>query len=244
MSDLFDGNPTQQAAQAPQEPAPAPQPAAPTAEPSPIADPFAHQLASIVAEDGRQKYADVSTALASIPHAQTKIRELSEQLSQAQEEITKRKGMEDMLAQLQASQAPVAETPSVQGLDEQAISQLIQSQLTQSEAAKIAEQNRLKVKDALVSAFGDKAQEVFAARAEELGIPADTLAEQAKSHPDFVLAQFAGTKVSNAQPVKSSVQPTAITPQPAAFKPVMRGATMKSVVDAYKQIEQRVINNN
>ena len=67
---------------------------------TPKTEDYANQLGLIVAEDGRQKYADVATALQSIPHAQAEIGRLKQELEDAQTLVKEAKGIDDVLAQL------------------------------------------------------------------------------------------------------------------------------------------------
>jgi hypothetical protein len=235
MSELFGGNPDQ--ANINSEQAPAPQESAPPqAQPAPV-DSYAHQLASITAEDGRQKYADVSTALASIPHAQQHIKQLTEELNEAKEQLDKTRGVDEVLQQLQTSQDTNTETPPVAGLDENAIAALVDQRLTAQQQQVIAQQNAAKVRGALTEVYGDKAEEVFKNRAAELGLSVEYLESQALAHPDFVLKQFDMKQVSAAQPTsQSSISTSAMQPQQEMPKPVMRGASSKDIVAAYKQM--------
>ena len=235
MSELFGGNPDQSNGNPEQAPAPQ-ETAPPQAQPAPV-DTYAHQLASITAEDGRQKYADVSTALASIPHAQQHIKQLTEELNAAKEQVAKAQGVDEVLKQLQTSQDANTETPPVAGLDENAVAALVDQRLTAQQQQAIAQQNAAKVSSALTEAYGDKAEEVFKNRAAELGVTAEYLESQALAHPDFVLSQFSMKQAPAAQPTsQSSISTSAMQPQKEMPKPVMRGASTKDIVAAYKQM--------
>lgn len=195
---------------------------------------FADQLKGIVTPDGRQKYADVSTALSSIPHAQSKIDELSAQVKRMEEELQKRAGMEEMMNSLQSSKT-APETPSASsGLDEQAVASILQSQLAQMEQAKAKEANAAKVREQLVSKYGDKAEEVFTAKAQALGVDPQYFAELALTSPQLVLSHFADAPVRNAEAVTSTVNTTGLKPSAPEYKAVMRGASTKDVVEQFK----------
>lgn len=231
MSELFNGNPEGQSPQ--NSPAPQAQ-QAPEGQAVPQSDPHADLLASITAEDGRQKYADVTTALQSIPHAQGRINELSSELSQLREELTKRKGAEDLLAQLQASQDAGADTPTAAGLDVEAVNQLIAQSLEAQKVQSLAEANKQKVLQHLTSLYGESAEAEFNKRAQALGVTTEYLTQQALTHPDFVMAQFAGKSAEKGQPLATpGLNTAAQQPAPRAVTPVMHGATHKQVVDAY-----------
>jgi TolA-binding protein len=195
---------------------------------------FADKLQGIVTPDGRQKYADIETALDSIPHAQNKIEELNSQIRQMQEELQKRSGMEEMLKQLQSSQ-PAPEQPSAsRGLDEDAVAGILQNQLAQMEQAKAMEANAAKVRDSLSDKYGEKAQEVFVNKAKELGVDPEYFGELAHTHPQLVLSHFGEAAKPSGQPVESSLNTMGIKPAPAERKSVMRGASYKDVIEQYK----------
>jgi type VI protein secretion system component VasK len=195
---------------------------------------FADKLQGIVTPDGRQKYADVETALDSIPHAQQKINELSDKLKQMEEELTKRSGMEELMKSVQSSQN-TPETPSASsGLDEQAVAEILQNQLAQMEQAKAKEANAAKVREQLEAKFGDKAEEQFAAKAKELGVEASYLAELALTSPQLVLSHFGDVPARNAEAVTGSVNTTGLKPSAPERKSVMRGASYKDVIEQFK----------
>lgn len=150
---------------------------------------FANQLAEIKAPDGRQKYADVQTALASVPHAQNKINELSEELQRVKEELAQKKGMEAVLEQLK-SQQTVTASPSVNGIDETMLASVLDRKLAEKEAVSRARANEAKVLTSLSSKFGDKAESVFNSKAEALGVSVGFLSDLARKAPDAVLEYF------------------------------------------------------
>ena len=195
---------------------------------------FADRLKSIVTPDGRQKYADVETALDRIPHAQNKIDELNQRLKQMEDELNKKAGMEEMIKHLESSKN-TPETPSASsGLDEQAVASILQSQLAQMEQAKVKEANAAKVREQLVSKYGDKAEEAFTAKAQSLGVDPQYFAELALTSPQLVLSHFADVPVRNAEAVTSTVNTTGLKPSAPDRKPVMRGASTKDVLEQFK----------
>lgn len=179
-------------------------PATPAVKPEEPVDPnslFADQLSGIVADDGRQKYADVKTALASIPHAQQHIQSLSDKIKELETDLAKRNGMEELMQSLQDKPNQQAtETPSVAGLDEATVLQLIEATRQKERANETAAANANSVKQALAAKFGDKAKEAFAQKAQELGMTVGTLTDLAKTSPKAVEAFFNGSQVRDAQP--------------------------------------------
>lgn len=209
------------------------QPAAPAEQAAPQVEPevkpeaqapdpnslFADQLAQIKTEDGRQKYADVSTALDSISHAQKHIAELTKQKQELEAELQKRKGMEEMLDRINASQGTDTEQPSVNGLDEAALAELVNSAISQREKASIAQKNELEVSNGLRKKFGDKASDMLAAKAAELGVGLDFMQSLAQHSPKAVLSYFEGTTASDPTPVTGGIN-TADLPKPSAPNPL------------------------
>jgi hypothetical protein len=215
MTDNIFGNPegvqpeaTQQAPVNPQEP----QAPAQVTDPSSL---FANQLAGIMADDGRQKYADVPTALASIPHAQDHIRALTEEAAALKEELSKRAGVDEVLQRLESNQNQ-PEQPSVNGLDATAVNAQVEQILTQREQAAVATRNQATVVNALTAKFGDNAETAFAEKAAQLGVDVGFLTEISLRSPEAALAYFevAPARVSN--PTSGGVNTTALPSTPVA----------------------------
>lgn len=150
---------------------------------------FADQLAAVKTDDGRQKYADVPTALASIPHAQDHIKQLTEQNKMLEEELAKRQGMEEVMQRLESNQQ-VVEQPSNAGLDETSAAQLVERMLAQKEQEAKALSNQQEVVSKLKEQYGDKAEEVYNKKAAELGMTPAQLNQLAVSAPKAALAYF------------------------------------------------------
>jgi len=198
---------------------PTPEQQAPQAQesnPSQQIDPntlFANQLAAITSDDGRQKYADVNTALSSIPHAQSHIKSLENQLAQMQEELNKRQGMEQVLERIQATQDTNAEPPSANSIDAAQLSELVNSQLNQREQAQAAMANEVAFSDSMREKFGDKAIDVLGAKASELGISLDFMQSLAQKSPKAALKYFEDTPQPMAQPTTPSSQTDSLVVQ-------------------------------
>lgn len=195
---------------------------------------YADQLRSIVTPDGRQKYADVETALNSIPHAQAKIEELQAQLRRYEDEATMQRGRDEVLQHLQSSK-PAPEQPSAsKGLDEKAVANILQNQLAQMEQAKARTANAAQVRDSLAGKYGDKAEEMFGSRAKELGVTPEFFAELAHTQPQLVLAYFNDTPRPSGQPVQGTINTGTVKPSAPERKPVMRGASTKDVLEQFR----------
>lgn len=180
---------------------------------------FADQLARITTEDGRQKYADVSTALDSISHAQKHIAELTKQKQELEAELQKRRGMEEILDSINASQGTEAEQPSVTGLDEAALAELVNSAISQREKEAKAKQNELAVSEALRKKFGEKASDALADKAAELGVGVDFMQSLAQHSPKAVLSYFEGSASATVSPTTPGANLTN-TPPPVEPNPL------------------------
>lgn len=202
MSDnLFTQEETNQEVETPQAPQ-APEGGEPNpAQTAPVTDPYANQLAGIVAEDGRQKYVDVHTALNSIPHAQSHIAELTRKNAELEAEVNKRAGMEQVLERIDQS-TPNTEQPSVTGLSEERALELMDARHAQRENAASATANEMAVTNGLVEKFGtrEKAFEAMQAKATELGVDMQFLQSVSQQSPAAALAYFSTASAPTGNP--------------------------------------------
>ena len=193
----------------------------PAVNPAQATDPnslFADQLQSIKTDDGRQKYADVQTALNSIPHAQSHISEQAQRIKELEAELEQRKGMEAVLEQLQSQQQPRVEQPSNNaGIDATTIEQLLDQRLQQREIAQVQQANAQQVLNKLQEQFGDNAEQRFNARAMELGMTPVQLSDLARQTPAAALAFFNTPAPAPANPTTSSINTNVLesAPKPA-----------------------------
>ena len=224
-------------------------PATAPAEQSVQVDPnslFADQLSSITTDDGRQKYADVTTALNSIPHAQGHINELSSQVKELQEELAKRQGAEDLLASLQQSQQQVVETPSVTGLDETAIESVVSNMLQSQAQQQQQEANAATVKQALTDKFGAAASVEFENRAQQLGMSVGQLTQMSAQMPQAVVELFNTVPVRDPQPTVGSTVNIPATPVSGSTPDYMakfRGQSDKDVKSKWEAAKEEVAKN-
>jgi hypothetical protein len=194
--------------------APAVEPAVNTAQSSDPASLFADQLAEIKTDDGRQKYADVQTALSSIPHAQTFISEQGARIKALEEELAKRQGMEQVLEQLQSQQAVQETTPPQTGVADIDVGALLDAKLQEREIMAAKQANQEKVLTALQEKFGDKAEAQFNAKADELGISVGFLSDLARNSPTAALAYFNQAPAASPQPSNGTVNTSVFDSKP------------------------------
>jgi hypothetical protein len=168
---------------------------------------FADQLAGIKADDGRQKYADVTTALASLPHAQTHITEQAARIAELEAKVNKQEGMESILEQLK-SQQPAAAIPAATGIDETSLATLLDAKLAERDATQTANTNQAAVLNNLATKYGDKAEELFNSKAATLGVSVGFLSDLARKAPDAVLAYFNEAPTVPTNPTQGTINTT------------------------------------
>lgn len=227
--------------------------------PAPSASPYADLLSGIKNERGEQKYATIEDALTGLAHAQTYIPEVKSQLTQKdvelnalREELAKRQSVEEVIASLTPTQPvePVVEPTSQpsQGLNQQDVLQLVQATLEKQKAQDVSNSNISKVRSALVSKYGEKAQEVAVARASELGMSMESLSALSASSPDAVLALLGATMTSapTGAPIRSTVhlqeQPREVNLTPE--KSMLRGASSRDVIAYMERIRNHIKQEN
>lgn len=223
------------------------------AESAPASDPFADQLSMIKNEEGKVKYDSVPKALEGLQHAQSYIPQLKTELTSSQQriaeleaELAKRASVEDVVSRLQPNQPVMAsvDTPQAQTLDEKAVAQLFESFLSQKEQATAMTTNRQKVNETLTSLYGDKAPEVIASKASQLGMSAKELGDLANTKPDLVLALFNAAKQPATSTNTSSfnIPPTNVakTALERPSKSLLAGATAREQADFMRKIQAEV----
>jgi hypothetical protein len=212
--------------------------------PAPAVNPYEDLLKGIVTEDGRQKYATVSDAINALPHAQSHISKLEQENSAMREQLEKAKGVDEVLQQLNKGQAQ--ETPSVQGLDEATAAKLFQQMLAETEEKGRIEANLHDADAAMRDKFGDKAKDVMAAKAQELGVGAEFMKSMAAESP-AAFKQLFGIDKKGPQGsghVTSSINTTQMVDTPIsteeAPKSVMGSGKTSDIVAAWNRIGEQV----
>jgi hypothetical protein len=174
-------------------------------------DPLADLLKTITDPDGRQKYDSVEKALESMPHAQTHIQTLEDENRSLKAEKEALGSQADKITQLEetikqmAQNRSTSEEPSGNGLDEQAVADLIGNVLTQRETQSTIKANQEAVANALASKYGDKAEQMYNDKAKELGIPVAELNRLAGTSKQAVLAWFGDVKPTAPAPSTGSI---------------------------------------
>ena len=174
--------------------------------------PFANMLESIKTEDGRQKYADVSAALASVPHAQKHISDLEAEAEELRLELAKRQAAEEALQSFKENHQ-VAATPAEE-VDYSKIADYVQQTLTEKETQATQSQNLNDVVQHMKTAYSEKAEEVFYAKAQEVGLSVDQINQLAAQSPAAALKLIGETKTNPMGNMQSSVNTETLQPAP------------------------------
>lgn len=218
------------------------------------ADIFAHQLMSIKNERGEPKYNSIETALDALKHSQEYIPQIKSEAERwkaeaerLQAELAQRASIEDTIAKFttqRTPEAPSTTTEAPKALDESAVEAMLQRALTAREQKQLAEQNLSAVSAQLTQKYGEKAKEVLASKAAELGMSMESVKQIASSSPSAVLAWFnTSSPTPSGAPVRSTVS-LPDTPRDAELKSpsksLLRGASSKDQIEFLKKIREEV----
>lgn len=188
-----------------------------------------------------KKYATVEDALKSVPHAQTHIARLEQEMQELRERAAQAKAIDDVYEALtsrqQGEQQVTASAPIV---DERFIDAVLERKLEEQKRAEEKRVNLSKVRESLTTKYGEKAAEVFKKKAEELGINESFLTDLAAKSPVAALELFganAKEKVATSVP-SGSINPQAFVQnqQPAPPKAVMAGASTSDLLNAWRAV--------
>ncbi len=212
-------------------------------EPNPVPQISLPQEAVELVGEGK-KYKSVEDALKSIPHAQSHIQKLEEEMKQMREELTKRKAAEELLEEFKVS-GVTQEKPSSPALDTNQLAALVDQTLEQREAKKIAENNIKSVIDSFNAKFGESAPQMYEKIAADNGLSVQFLNSVAAKSPEavFRLAGIYDKPQAVAGKTAGSVNTAALQqaqqPQTLSAK-LPKGATTKDLVSAWKNAGQMV----
>lgn len=213
-------------------------------------------LATIKNEDGKQKYDTIEKAIEALAHSQSYIPQIKSQLTEKEielerikSELDKRESIEEVVKRLTASRTPDEDYhPAPVGLDEQAVQKLVEQSLgktlTAREALTKYQGNVSKVQDTLIQRYGDKASEVVAKKASELGITPKDIEGMAGNNPAVVLELFKAQGESTPNPTTHGRNIPPINNQVQELKrpekSLLRGGSNKERADFMKEIQKQV----
>jgi hypothetical protein len=213
---------------------------------------FEDHLKQIKNETGEQKYDSVPKALEALQHSQSFIGQLKEEssakdaeLQALREEVAKRAAVEDVVSKFTATQEQQQQSnPQVQGLDEQKVAEIFNNLTAQQSAAQAAQSNEVKVNQALVQQFGDKAGEAVQAKAAELGMSVQALQQLSQSSPNAALSLFQVAPTASPSVTTGSYTIPASQPRETELKrpekSLLRGASTNDQIEYLRQIRESV----
>ena len=209
-------------------------------------------LMAIKNENGEPKYKTVEDALKALANSQAFIPQLlqekktvEEELKQLREQASKQASIEEVLKKLTANteKKPEEETPPASGLSAEAVAELVRKELQAVNSKTQQEKNLTEVNNSLKQKFGDKAKEVLAAKAAELGSTVEELGELSKKSPAMVLALFNQQKTT-VTPTTSSFNLPRSSAEPELEKPsksLLLGATSRDQKEYMMKVKERVL---
>ncbi len=196
MTDLFNASQSTQTEVTPQ-------PQAPAAD---------QLLASLVNEQGKQKYSSVDDALKALINSQNHIKTLEQENQQLREVSTKAKTMEELLEAIKPKDvvAPVVPNPTPTNSAVPDVSSEVEKVLARLEAKKTAEANTGAVVNKLKELHGDKAGDYFYAEASKLGFDKASINDLAAKNPNAVFKLLGIDSVKTQTPSPAGVRAEAL----------------------------------
>jgi NACalpha-BTF3-like transcription factor len=195
-----------------------------------------------------KKYQSVEEALKSVPHAQTHILTLTEELKAAKLELEKRRTAENLLEEMRNNSVNKSNETQTQvaGLTQEDVARIVQQTFVQNEQQTQAKTNTESVRQAFSNKFGDKAEEFYIQVAKESGIALSDLNRLSATSPSAVL-KLAGIETKKVDPVvskpTSSINTESLNNKSgnqALSARVKQGASTKDLVAAWKIAGQKI----
>lgn len=187
-----------------------------------------------------KKYSTVEKALEALKFSQDHIAKLENENAEYKANADKMKTTEELLEEIKATARPSEPTQSAPQIDEGMIDRIVEAKITAKEQAASAKQNIDSVVSRMTKEYGDasKAEEVYIAKAQELGLSVAAINEMAAKSPTAVFSMFGLAKSEQlpAGKTNSDVNMEAFNskpPEPAKPKSIMSGATAKDLTDAW-----------
>lgn len=159
---------------------------------TPPNDELATLLGNIKNERGEPKYKTVAEALNALKHSQEFIptlknsnQELEQKLNEAMEKLQRVSELERTVNELTQRTAQAPNQPA--GMSQEQVAELVNRTLTTAQRQAVEKQNVDTVTSAVKEAFGDKAEEVFYGKAQEIGLSREEFNALAAKTPKAVL---------------------------------------------------------
>lgn len=239
---LFETNPEQNPNPAVvPEAQPAPVPTAPVT-PDPLSV-YEDLAARVTNPDGTRKYGTISDALNALPHSQEMITKQQQEIATLKEELAKRQSVETQLQQMREQVQPTTQPVETPQPSEKDLAELVSKQLQLQKEQDAAESNRQSVQATFAATFGDKAAEVWNAKASELGVNSTFLDDIATKSPQAIFKMFGlagGTSPQATTPMSTHVTPQDPVPQQYSFDKPLHKMSTSEKVSAWRAIAEEV----
>ena len=214
-------------------------PKTPEGTPAPTGVKLPDEALELIGEG--KKYGSVEAALKALPHAQKHIATLEAEAQALREQLAKEKALAESMTALNGQRPAAPATPAVADVD---IESVIDRKLKQTAEKQIAEANVAEFKAAMAAKFGDKASEVWATKAKEIGVSTDFLT-QLVSKSAVAGKELFGLKETArpTPPTSGATVNTGVlsnTQAPTAPKPVMGGVKTADLVTAWRAAKEQV----
>ena len=214
---------------------------------TPPVNQYVDLLASIIREDGTQKYASVEDVFKALTASQGHIQTLETDNATLKSEVESRQNAEDLFDKIKATQQNGQPSELVSEVDLiETIKQLVPETLQNLEANKTAATNLESVVTTLKSMYGDKADEQFYSKGAELGLNQEKMNELASTSPSaiFKMLGVETTKISQRN-LESDINTVALNIQQNPDIPSLKipqGATGKDFANVWRNAD-KVVNN-
>lgn len=164
-------------------------PATPTNQPS-SGDNVADLLKLIVNDKGEPKYKTIQDALVGLQHANAHIQTLVTEKRQVEQEKQSLQTAAEKVAELERvvaelTKAPPQATPAA--VDPTQIQEMVSQAINATKTQEIQKQNTAEVVNAAKQTFGEKAEEMFYSRAQDVGLSREQINALAASSPQAAL---------------------------------------------------------
>lgn len=163
--------------------------ATPTNQNPPV-DNSADLLKLIVNEKGEQKYKTIQDAIIGLQHANSHIQTLLNEKRQVEQDVASLRTAAEKVAELERvvselTKAPPQATPAA--IDPIQIQELVSQAISETKTKEEQKQNTSVVVNAAKQTFGEKAEELFYSRAQDVGLSREQINSLAASSPQAAL---------------------------------------------------------
>lgn len=157
---------------------------------NPPVDSSADLLKLIVNEKGEQKYKTIQDAIIGLQHANSHIQTLLNEKRQVEQDVASLRTAAEKVAELERvvselTKAPPQATPAA--IDPIQIQELVSQAISETKTKEEQKQNTSVVVNAAKQTFGEKAEELFYSRAQDVGLSREQINSLAASSPQAAL---------------------------------------------------------